>query len=190
MGRILKDGLHIAGRHFEFLAYSNSALRSHAVWFVQEFEHHTRPYINAHVIRNNLGDFSRVIHQPSKYAARIAQAFTATDPSITIKRSQWEEIPDLGVEPYLFTDGVGTISPKLGDMIWDALCNDREESYRMRVQPSAVSADLLLSHKSLSSDLRALSTRSVFSVSLSKIPYVAKLRIPKVTKALSVSITS
>lgn len=147
VGGILKNGLNIAGRHFEFLAYSNSALRSHAVWFVQEFEHHTRPYINAHVIRNNLGDFSRVIHQPSKYAARIAQAFTATDPSVTIKRSQWEEIPDLGVEPYLFTDGVGTISPKLGDMIWDALCSDREESYRMRVQPSAVSGGLNLGQR-------------------------------------------
>lgn len=139
VGGILKNGVDIAGQHFEFLAYSNSALRTHAVWFVRELQHHTKPYINAHVIRNGLGDFSGVIRQPSKYAARIAQAFTATDPSVSIKRSHWEEVPDLGTEPYLFTDGVGTISPTLGDMIWDALCKDRDDHYRKYVKPSAVS---------------------------------------------------
>ena len=47
---------------------------------------------------------------------------------------------DLGEDPYLFTDGVGTISPELGDMIWDALCAARDESYRANnIQPSAVS---------------------------------------------------
>ncbi|TCD70921.1 hypothetical protein EIP91_000827 [Steccherinum ochraceum] len=137
VGGILKRGLDIAGRHFEFLAYSNSALRTHAVWFVRELESTTRPYINAEVIRNGLGDFSGVIRYPSKYAARIAQAFTATDPSVFIKRNQWEEVLDLGVEPYQFTDGIGTISPKLGDMIWDALCKERDEHYRKHTQPSA-----------------------------------------------------
>ncbi|KAH8099527.1 RdRP-domain-containing protein [Cristinia sonorae] len=137
VGGILKNGLEIAGRHFEFLAYSNSALRTHSVWFVRELEYPIRPLINAHVIRSSLGDFSGVIRYPSKYAARIAQAFTATDPSVTIRRSQWEEVPDLGTDPYLFTDGIGTISPKLGDLIWDALCNDRDENYRKHIKPSA-----------------------------------------------------
>src|ERR1700692_4153921 len=61
-----------------------------------------------------LGEFAGVIHQPSKYAARIAQAFTATDPSVRITRDQWEEVDDLGTRPYYFTDGVGTISQLLG----------------------------------------------------------------------------
>ncbi len=86
-----------------------------------------------------LGDFSGVITKPSKYAARMAQAFTATDPSVRISRDQWEEVEDMGAEPYLFTDGVGTISSQLGDMIWEALCADRGESYKQRnIKPSAV----------------------------------------------------
>ncbi|KAG8900741.1 hypothetical protein FRC00_011553 [Tulasnella sp. 408] len=32
VGGVLEQGLTIAGRHFEFLAYSNSALREHTVW--------------------------------------------------------------------------------------------------------------------------------------------------------------
>jgi RNA-dependent RNA polymerase len=35
----------------------------------------------------------------------MAQAFTATDPSVTILREQWEEVPDLGDKPYEHTDG-------------------------------------------------------------------------------------
>ncbi|THH29583.1 hypothetical protein EUX98_g4606 [Antrodiella citrinella] len=137
VGGILKKGLTIAGRHFQFLAYSSSALRSHAVWFVRDLQHYTRPFINAEVIRNGLGDFSGVIKFPSKYAARIALAFTGTDPSVSIKRDQWEEVDDLGQDPYLFTDGVGTVSPRLGDMIWAALCSAGEGFRREQVQPSA-----------------------------------------------------
>ncbi|KAH9955274.1 RNA-dependent RNA polymerase, partial [Russula dissimulans] len=51
---------------------------------------------------------------PSKYAARIAQAFTATDPSVKIRRDQKN---DIGSEKNIFTGGVGTISPQLADMI-------------------------------------------------------------------------
>lgn len=90
----------------------------------------------------HVGDFQGVIHQPSKYAARIAQAFTATDPSVKISRDQWEEIPDLECKPYYFTDGVGTISKALGDWIWKTLCEARRDHGSGAVQPSAVSQAL------------------------------------------------
>lgn len=147
VGSKLKNGFELAGRYFQFLAYSSSALREHAVWFVSPFKHPEKGYVTAESIRNSLGDFSGVIYCPSKYAARIAQAFTATDPSVDITRDQWEEMDDLGTEPYIFTDGVGTISKELGDMIWDALCEDRDDGYRRNVQPSAVSVFILLSVK-------------------------------------------
>ena len=86
-----------------------------------------------------VGEFQGVIHQPSKYAARIAQAFTATDPSVKISRDQWEEVPDLVSKPYYFTDGVGTISKALGDWIWETLCATRRDHGSRAVQPSAVS---------------------------------------------------
>ena len=144
VGGILKRGLDLGGRHFEFLAYSSSALREHAVWFVHPFQHVTLGYMDAHRIRSLLGDFSNTINQPSKYAARMAQAFTATDPSVCIRNDQWEEIDDIGREPYLHTDGVGTISPELADLIWEALCAARKENYKRFVKPSAVRGTLLL----------------------------------------------
>lgn len=103
------------------------------------FHHPTEGYVTSQRIRDSLGDFSGVIRQPSKYAARIAQAFTATDPSVSITKDQWEEMDDLGHGDYLFTDGVGTISVQLGDMIWEALCNARPESRQRGIKPSAVS---------------------------------------------------
>ncbi|CAL1705570.1 unnamed protein product [Somion occarium] len=128
----------IGGRLFQFLAYSSSALRQHAVWFMHPFVDNGGNLIDAAIIRSRLGDFSGVIKSPSKYAARMAQAFTATDPSVKVPRQCVEEMEDLGSDPYLHTDGVGTISKELGDQIWDALCKDRDEHYRKTaVQPSA-----------------------------------------------------
>ncbi|KAI8989763.1 RdRP-domain-containing protein [Trametes punicea] len=137
VGGVLKHGFDLGGRHYEFLAYSSSALREHAVWFMSPFQHPIQGYITAQRIRDSLGDFSNVIIYPSKYAARLAQAFTATDPSVSITRDQWEEMPDLGDEPYLFTDGVGTISKGLGDMIWEALCRAKESLRRIQITPDA-----------------------------------------------------
>lgn len=151
VGYTLKNGLEIAGRRFDFLAYSNSALREHAVWFVHPlYDPTTARFIDANEIRDGLGDFSELTRMPSKYAARLGQAFTATDPSVTITRDQWEEMDDLGSKPYLFTDGIGTISKGLGDLIWAALCrarggNGKEEQdsnivaiMTNSIQPSAV----------------------------------------------------
>lgn len=146
VGGILKNGFELAGRYFEFLAYSSSALREHAVWFMSPFVH-DKVSVDAESIRKNLGDFkdTELLRQPSKYAARLAQAFTATDPSVKIHYTEWEEVDDLGHKPYLFTDGVGTIAKSLGDQIWAALCAGRGDRREGAVQPSAVSPSCLLS---------------------------------------------
>ncbi|KAK7034082.1 hypothetical protein VNI00_012513 [Paramarasmius palmivorus] len=158
VGGILKNGFELGGRRFEFLAYSSSALREHAVWFISPFFHPTEGFVNGDSVRDSVGDFknineddyigedarfyekdAKLLRQPSKFAARIALAFTATDPSVSIRRDQWEMVEDLGDNPdYLATDGVGTISESLADEIWDALCKDRPEWYRLRfARPSA-----------------------------------------------------
>ncbi|KDR73538.1 hypothetical protein GALMADRAFT_251265 [Galerina marginata CBS 339.88] len=137
VGNTLKLGFELAGRRFEFLAYSSSALRDHAVWFMNPFIHPEKGRVDAVSIRNSLGDFAGtdLLKQPSKYAARLAQAFTATDPSVDIRKDKWEEIPDLGEEPYQFTDGVGTISRALGDRIWAKLYEKKRSPGAMK--PSA-----------------------------------------------------
>ena len=140
VGGVLKNGFDLGGRHFEFLAYSSSALREHAVWFMNPFEHPERGWVDAQKIRDSLGNFDKKLKNiPSKYAARLAQAFTATDPSVSITKSQWEEIGDMGEEPYLFTDGVGTISRDLADMIWEALCSAKPDLLQLEHKPCAVS---------------------------------------------------
>ncbi|KAH8117020.1 RNA dependent RNA polymerase-domain-containing protein [Phellopilus nigrolimitatus] len=137
VGGILKQGFDLAGRHFQFLAYSSSALREHAVWFISPFHHPDKGRVDAASIRKEEGNFSdEQLVQPAKYAARLAQAFTATDPSVKIALGQWSEIPDMGSEPYQHTDGVGTISRKLGSMIWTELCKVNPW-FRWMVEPSA-----------------------------------------------------
>ncbi|KAJ7481232.1 RNA dependent RNA polymerase-domain-containing protein [Mycena galericulata] len=141
VGGILKKGLVLGGRQFEFLAYSTSALRGHAVWFMNPFKDDTGAWITSEIIRKDVGDFAGtpLLKCPSKYAARLAQAFTATDPSVRISRNQWEEVPDLILHSkYVYTDGVGTISRKLANMIWQALCEARHTTGTNAIQPSAV----------------------------------------------------
>jgi len=74
VGGTLRHGFELGGRHFEFLAYSTSALREHSVWFVSPFRDPVEGYVTAEKIRSSLGDFSKLLRMPSKYAARIAQA--------------------------------------------------------------------------------------------------------------------
>ncbi|KAJ3989755.1 RNA dependent RNA polymerase-domain-containing protein [Lentinula detonsa] len=150
IGGLLK-GFELAGRRFEFLAYSTSALREHSVWFMNPFQHHdpSLGVITAQKIRDSIGDFQvpenveidpekpPLLWCPSKYAARLAQAFTSTESSVKIHRREWDIIPDMGREPYLFTDGIGTISESLGDEIWAALCRARSNRGQRAVKPSA-----------------------------------------------------
>jgi len=142
VGDTLKTGFELAGRDFEFLAYSNSALREHSVWFVNPFQHPIKGRVNAASIRDSLGNFKGddLLKQPSKLAARLAQAFTATDASAMIQRCEWEEVEDLDcpIEPHLFTDGVGTISRNLAQRIWSKHCEDKHIT-KPSVEPYAVS---------------------------------------------------
>ena len=81
------------------------------------FEDPDKGWITAERIRRSIGDFGELWTQPSKLAARIAQAFTATDPSITLVKGQWEKMPDVETmwvtrrgedATACHTDGVGT----------------------------------------------------------------------------------
>ena len=106
VGAILKGGFDLCGKHFEFLGYSSSSLRDHDVWFMTPFNDPDSGYVNAARIRLEAGDFSGELRYPARYAARLAQAFTTTDPSIRLHRSNWSMIKDLGSKPYLHTDGI------------------------------------------------------------------------------------
>ncbi len=135
----MKQGFEIAGRIFRFLGYSTSGLREHTTWFMADFEHPEEGLVTPEKIRSGLGDFRSCINHPSKYAARIAQAFSGTDPSYKIRAGQWTEgVEDLGNSPYEFTDGQGSISIELRDRIWDVLCEAWPDKRKLVLKPSAV----------------------------------------------------
>ncbi len=168
---VLRDGITIAGAHFRFLAYSQSALKEHAVWFVKPFRHRDEQgnehFVDATTIIQDLGNFRvsfdpDLVRCPARYAARISQAFTATDASISVSVEQLEAEADIkdSTEKHNFTDGVGTISPELAKDIWRALrergrrgCRDRTypRAYQVRFQGSKgmLSVDYTLSGRAI-----------------------------------------
>ncbi|KAI7964060.1 hypothetical protein MJO29_004487 [Puccinia striiformis f. sp. tritici] len=116
----LVNGLYVAGRRFEFLGYSSSALKCHQAWFVCPFLHKGE-VMRAETIRSRMGTFSKVNKIPARYMARIAQAFTTTQRAVTLAPSQLRLIPDVERNGSVFTDGVGTISPALARQVEQAL---------------------------------------------------------------------
>nr|CAA83245.1 unnamed protein product [Phanerodontia chrysosporium] len=142
VGEILTNGIDIAGRHFEFLAYSQSALKEHAVWFVKEFMLPNGTIVNARTIIAGLGDFTRdhqLIYCPARYGARISQAFTATDSSVKVQPDEVFEIDDIEgpTGTWCFTSGVGTMSVQLARDIWKKLAARRGGS-RWKTYPRAL----------------------------------------------------
>ncbi len=121
----MQTPLVVAGRKFNFLAYSNSALRQHSVWFVADFEHPELGRVTASTIRRGLGNFNRIITCPARVGARMSQAFTSTDSTIIAEKI--ELIPDITSQVYdvrlgkvttvNFTDGIGTISKETVEKI-------------------------------------------------------------------------
>ncbi|KAL7794192.1 RdRP domain-containing protein [Trichoderma ceciliae] len=122
--KIMKDGIHIAGRKFEFLGFSHSSLRSHSAWFSAAFADDAMTLQNNETIIKSLGDFSD-IRIPAKCAARIGQAFSETPYAVPILECGIEikYIPDVKTpdDNRVFSDGVGTISWDAMEEVWDHL---------------------------------------------------------------------
>lgn len=148
-GTILREGgLEVGGRQHKFLAYSQSALKGHSVWFMRPFEVQGGVQVDPQFIINSLGDFDstadpELIRCPGRYAARISQAFTSTDSGVSVEPKEIRVEPDIEVfkipgdlssGKWNFTDGVGTISPELADEIWDAICA-RQRNPRLTCAP-------------------------------------------------------
>ncbi|KAG8900831.1 hypothetical protein FRC00_010867 [Tulasnella sp. 408] len=110
VGGVLKQGLIVAGRKFDFLAYSSSALQEHAVW--SELRH-------------------------NRYGARMSQAFTATEPGIMLPVEEIYMIDDVKRGESIFTDGIGEISKELAKKISRRLQRRPGSKKRFYLDPSA-----------------------------------------------------
>lgn len=156
---VLRNGFKLGGRLFEYLAYSQSALKQHSFWFV-------RPFVDGYgvsqtptTIRNLMGTFKEDERCPARVGARMSLAFSATKPSIVaipivgntvslanLSRSQLalvrgrkfcfsSEIADIGGKgPACMTDGAGLISIQAANILWPMINTGDERAPR----PSAI----------------------------------------------------
>jgi RNA-dependent RNA polymerase len=162
-GNVLRLGLVLAGRHFNFLGYSQSGLREHSVWFVKSFYMEVavdgvprRDIVTVGSIIDGLGNFSAELKLcPARYGACLAQSFSATETAVAIDVDDIEIIEDIMDKggDRSFTDGIGTMSPQLAAEIWDAVCVGRGRqpgsSVPAQVQVRALGAKGMLSRDRL-----------------------------------------
>ncbi|KAG2109648.1 RdRP-domain-containing protein [Suillus discolor] len=136
---ILLRGYRVAGRQFQFLGYSMSGLRDHSVWFMTPFTDDSGTLMDAKSIRDSLGDFSQLVHQPARLAARWSQAFSGTDPSITLLPEEIDyDYPDRkSPSGNVMTDGCSPISVGLAKDIWRSLQKGKKRPAKLRNIPSA-----------------------------------------------------
>lgn len=122
---VLRHGVTIAGRTFEFLGFSHASLRYHAAWFMAPFKVDGAS-VRAEDVIQALGDFSN-IHCSAKCAARIGQAFSDTIHAIRVPDDAYviETKADIIKNGRTFSDGCGTISEALLQRVWRSLPPDR-----------------------------------------------------------------
>lgn len=108
---VLKRGIQIGSRRYEFLAFSSSQLREQGCWFFAPTAE-----LNPDMIRSWMGVFSheKVV---AKHAVRMGQCFSSTRPVCTLDPKEVEYIEDVQHNQYVFSDGVGKISPALAEEV-------------------------------------------------------------------------
>ena len=110
----MTNGISIAGRHYDFLAFGNSQFREHGAYFFAPIGD-----LNAYRIRSWMGHF-KDIRIVAKHASRLGQCFSTTR-AVGNARANIIELQDIVRNGYTFTDGVGRISRFLGDLIAEEL---------------------------------------------------------------------
>jgi hypothetical protein len=74
---------------------------------------------------------------PARFAARLSQAFTATEPSIFVEADQIFRIPDIKRNDFCFSDGNGPMSLEMAEAIQEALTTNSGGRNQSRHTPSA-----------------------------------------------------
>ncbi|KAL5116812.1 hypothetical protein ACEQ8H_005293 [Pleosporales sp. CAS-2024a] len=118
---ILRNGISLASRHYEFLGFSHASLRCHQVWFMAPFVQNG-VLVRAKDVIWDLGDFTN-IRCSAKCAARIGQAFSDTIFAFRIPSTAkiLEDKDDIERNGRTFSDGCGTMSLELFQMLWRTL---------------------------------------------------------------------
>jgi hypothetical protein len=131
----LMNGLKIGQRVFEFLGSSSSQLRdSGMILYAKDSCGRT-----AESIRESVGDMSKIRRNVPKYVARLGLVFSQAMTHINInKDTKIDVYPDIegGLKPdfrnpklltkerYVFSDGIGMVSEKIGEKVYKQLPNE------------------------------------------------------------------
>jgi RNA-dependent RNA polymerase len=107
--------------------------------FCSPFNHPDLGDVNAARIIQDLGTFdnlsydNKLINCPARYAARLSQAFTATEAAtFKVEDPQMREDIKTKNKRYIFTDGCGCISEEFAREIWQVMrprTRDRDEDF-------------------------------------------------------------
>lgn len=114
---VMREGVELAGKRYEFLAFSSSQLREQSFWMFA-----SKDGITAQAIRAWMGDFLD-IRNVALCAARMGQCFSTSTATLEVPRDEIEMIPDVErVDPttgikYNFSDGIGKISKELAEKV-------------------------------------------------------------------------
>ncbi|GLU10486.1 hypothetical protein SLE2022_272850 [Rubroshorea leprosula] len=103
---ILSNGFYVCGRQYTFLAFSSNQLRDRSAWFFAEDGKVTVQGIIAW-----MGKFDN--KNIAKCAARMGQCFSSTYATVEVPSAEVTEIPDIERNNYVFSDGIGTMTPDL-----------------------------------------------------------------------------
>lgn len=144
------------------------------MWYIKPFYHQGKK-ITAATIIDSLGSFAdlafdqRLIYCPARYGARISQAFTATESSISVEVEELFNLDDVEVDKFTddpakgtwcFTDGVGTMSSDLARAIGKELQARTRRGKKIKTYPRALQVRFMGSKGMLSVDHK-LSGRAI-----------------------------
>ncbi|EGR51723.1 Hypothetical protein TRIREDRAFT_55637 [Trichoderma reesei QM6a] len=104
--RLLKAGISIHGVHYNFYGHSNSQLKSRTCYLCAASKEDISRKVEA------LGDFTKM-KTVAKKAKRIGLLFSVARAAMQVDPKMVQDIPDIEVGDFIFTDGCGLIAPHL-----------------------------------------------------------------------------
>ncbi|KAL7950149.1 RNA dependent RNA polymerase domain-containing protein [Trichoderma barbatum] len=104
--KLLRTGITIQGVHYNFYGHSNSQLKSRTCYLCAASKEQIGQKVEA------LGDFTKM-KTVAKKAKRIGLLFSVARAAMQVDPKKVEDIPDIEVGDFIFTDGCGLIAPGL-----------------------------------------------------------------------------
>ncbi|GMH41422.1 hypothetical protein BSKO_09332 [Bryopsis sp. KO-2023] len=116
VGTVMREGIDIADTHYDYLASSNSQMRSHSCWFVEE--NGLAKDGTADIIRRSMGELG-AIRNVATYVSRMGQGFSTS--FRTIDAEDVVVLDDVEQGEYVFSDGIGKIPVQIAEEISAAI---------------------------------------------------------------------